>query len=239
MKMVTFSKTKLKGPGQIKEKLSMPPQKLDFYKDIAIIAFPAFENRRSMHDYPFKITSDLGINPARMTDLNMHTYASFNPPAQNKPSSFTITFEKPFSAAAFIFADNYDNQNEIPGRLSISYSPDGKDFTLIKEFNTEKSTHTRVDFPEVVAKHFKITILNYGPAKGAAYTIPEIELLGTDGIPYMPKINDFEVKAGYWIRRRDQRPASPVPANWIIDKEKIVILTDKLDDQWSSYLGYS
>jgi hypothetical protein len=231
MKMVTFSKVNTTGPASFKEQLPAPPITNDFYREIAVIAFPVLSDRRgSMHDVPFEITSQKINNPERMTDLNINSYARFNPPPNNQPVSFTISFKEPFSAAAFIIADNYTNRGETVGKYSIGYSSDGVSFVPIREFNSAKSTHTRVDFPEVSAKHFKITILDFSQANGRASTIPEIELLAKDGIPHMPKINDFEVKAGYWIRARDQRPATAVPSNWVIDRENLLVLTEKLDN---------
>lgn len=233
MKMVTFSRVNIMGPRSYKEQLPSPYTNNNFYREIAVVAFPVLSSRRgSMHDYAFEITSDVKVmNLSYMTDLNMHSSANFNPPPKNGPASFTISFKEAFPAAAFIIADNYNNQNELGGKYRLEYSLNGKTFISIRDFDSDLSTHTRFNFPEISAKHFRFTVLDYGQSRGANFTIPEIELLEKDGIPHMPKINDFEVKAGYWIRRRDQRPASPVPANWLIDREKMLILSEKLDDQ--------
>ena len=38
-KLVTFSETQITGPGQVRKSLPMPPHKLDFYRDIAVVAY--------------------------------------------------------------------------------------------------------------------------------------------------------------------------------------------------------
>ncbi len=237
MKTVTYSRMAVQGPASFHDTLPLPPSKLNFYRDIAALAFPSpASDRKSMHDHRFEVFSDTPVEDLwRIVDMNQNSSATFTPEDHGKPVSVTIAFTNPFSAACLIIADDEENQAERMKRYHLEYSDDGITFHTIKRFSLEGTT-TRINFAEKAANYFRVSVYDFGWLRSGYLNVPELELIGKDGVPYMPKINDFELKAGYWIRRRDQHAALPVPENWIIDAGQQVYISSHMADdgvlQW-------
>jgi hypothetical protein len=231
MKTVTFAKTTVKGPASFKDPLPEPPVKLGFYKDIAVLAYPVLPCAGgSMHDRAFTLSSnDERADLNRIADLNMNSFPGFNLRPGDQPVTVTISFDRPFAAASIILVmvNLPVHQVGLIRKCLLEYSNDGKTFMPAGEFYSAGESGKRSDFAEVRAKHFRFTI----HPGDMAFDIPEFELLEKDGIPHMPKINDFEKKAGYWIRRRDQRPAVAVPENWAINRDDMIDLSDNFDEK--------
>jgi len=99
MKMVVSSETQVHGPSKFEGKIPQPPSKLDFYRDIAVLAFrtPTGE-RTSMREASPTVTLSDAKPAAYAVDGKNSTTVRLGMPKPKAPQFIQMAFARPFSA---------------------------------------------------------------------------------------------------------------------------------------------
>ncbi|WP_298878685.1 glycosyl hydrolase [uncultured Polaribacter sp.] len=209
MKVVVHSEQIVKG-GQINTKLAQPPSRHNFYKDIAVVAYPSLETElEDAKVQPVITSSDTGFKAELAVDHQTNTYADLK---ANQWVQFD--YGKPHtirSLSVFI--------NKRKGRLKLLKSNDGISFTLANKPNEERigkdECYFKEHFKPIKARYFRlVTELNAG--------IYEMKLSANFSLG-----NELE----FTSYRRRKRPIGNPEKNTFINKKDIIVLTDKMNNK--------
>ncbi|MCX6622083.1 MAG: glycosyl hydrolase, partial [Acidobacteria bacterium] len=105
MQVVSWSETNLAGPKHVAIPLPQPRTVRDYYRDIAVVAFPAAGIR--MADAAPKLTLGAGraeFDSAKLMDGNPGTVATLPAPIAGQPLYLNLDFPRPFRARALTLA---------------------------------------------------------------------------------------------------------------------------------------
>ncbi|MGB5942931.1 MAG: glycosyl hydrolase [Leeuwenhoekiella sp.] len=216
MKMVVYSDTLISGGKELNVNLPQPTIMEGFYKDIAVVAYPALDSEIIDAHASAKITtSDSTFNVDLATDGKNGLPSRLNMRNQKKP---WITFDYGSKHGISSIYVSYAQQN-VSAFLEISN--DGKEFTQVRDF--KKSTHVgkkkailSEQFEPIEARYFRITFED-------AIDIREIDFSAFR--PFNKYIDYTGLgKPGNYVNAIRQ----PSSKN-IIRKESILVLTESLD----------
>lgn len=184
----------------------------DFYRDIAVVAFPVSSEDRDVRDLHPHASSSAGPIPGEALwddDFNTIVHLPFN--AGGQPSWIEVTFDREETVYSTSLSlrgtDTYANTNpELSyDDASLEYSHDGVKFSPLIRITHTTDIQQTLTFSPVRARYFRLLLppppVTNAPAVltqfvGPAQTehqIAEWWLYTT------PRINHFESKAGYFI----------------------------------------
>lgn len=232
MKVVTSSKVTVKGGEKIEINLPQPHTKLDYYKDIKVLAFPAIDTTTHYFSAENVQVNFNGwvTDPENLVDGDRYSYCNFGYEKGDEP---VIDFEldNPATFSAINVHQGPRERPVGPQKCEIQYSSDGKNYTTLADFTLD-DIKGGAEFDPVKAKYFRLKIVEWTPKarNGSWAFLSEVELLSPDNITKFPKINDFENKASVWHRRRGLAEARDVPESWLIKKENILDITEQFSD---------
>ncbi|TCD28307.1 DNA-binding protein [Pedobacter psychrodurus] len=213
--------------------LPQPESKENYYKDIAVYAYPSpvGENISTRTVIP-KITASNGTDATGLVQLgNKKNFGS------NEPCYIQYEFAKPFTCRTVtikISGNNYQAQ-----RLAIGVSDDGKNFRPIGRLEAprhgwqdtdEDITHS---IAPTTAKFFRFIYDKKGSEPGsedldAAKWKPSLKLLNLE-LSSEAQINQFEGKNGSIWRVSKRSTEAQIANNFCVPLNKIINLTDKLN----------
>jgi len=236
MKILTWSSTVLDGPGAQSVKLEQPPGKHDFYRDVAVVAFPVTSGERlNGPDSGVKINGSADkTNLERLIDGSTQTRASFDPAQKGHDNFVVFQFPELTEVRSLILRDpgNYRLASPFPGKLEVS--DDGTRYRAIKRFEVNwdvRDAPTRtitIGIKPTSGKYFRFSFGNIYP-----FGFSEVQL-SSRAYPHF-----WEAKAG-WTRHRDhggeavalqESPApksDPLPAGYAVALKDIRIISDRL-----------
>ena len=133
MQRVTTSEVRVTGPTNFSAMLPQPPTTLDFYRDIAVLAFPvpASEDVRMKDFSPGASASGDEQPGSQLTDGDSKTYIRLPVPKRGQPQFAQLEFQKPFSARTVKIVGG-PGMPECSGTIQVS--DDGKKFRTVKPF---------------------------------------------------------------------------------------------------------
>lgn len=236
MKEITFSKSYVKGGQRVQKSLQQPPANLNFYKDVAVMAYPTTTaTKNSMYEQHFTVSSthkSEGLENA--TDANVVSAAKFYHAADSdQPVALLIEFEKPFTATGVAITDVLTNQNERPAKYVLEYSKDGRKFIKVQNMSVAAPKAVKM-FEAITAKYFKLVMTKPGRRKpeNDYFSFHEFELMGANTNASILKMNDFLKKSSNFIRRgRDYFSETPLKDNWSIRKNSLIDITSHLSSE--------
>ncbi len=242
MKEIHATETVVEGGKEIKIKLPQvrPPKK--FYRDIAVLAYPAlpgdgfnFKDAKPtittdadfslkmpwMPDY-VKVLKDPNILPGGIWSKVILV----NPARAKRPQSFTFSFDKPFTAGSVrigVGGPPWDNH----AVYRISVSDDGKNFrTHYTSGTVPKSDVSIIGFSPVTAKYFRLSVLS----------TRENRWLPLYRVDFSPAVTIPEIAKKAFYKHDPFAPNDPfrkqilsIPENNTIRKETVLDLTGKMD----------
>lgn len=216
MKTLTWSRTEVKGPVRFEGRLPRPPVPAsplveDFYRDIAVLAYPTPEGGRV--NGPGSGVTARGSLPGgllrQLFDGDPDTGARFALGSEDRPESHHIvmSFDQPVPVRSLVLRgiEGYTLPQVIPGRLEVS--SDGVEFQQVATFELNWSFegaphHTiSVAFPEVTGRVFRIAF------RGEHVFTPTITLSEIE-LSTRPLVHYWEAKAG-WARSREHGGEAP------------------------------
>ena len=196
MQMLTYSETHVTGGSHFSGALKRPYAWTDYYRDIAVLAFPT----PTGEEHPFsafnpKITANFeGLEGSKIIDGNEKTRCKLG--STNAASKYIqFEFPEPFTAQTLIVEFG---GTIARGVISIQTSDNGNRFTTVADvaaqWNEElfcKLVRITVQFPRSTSRYYRINFQHIFPRGGGTPELAEIRLLST------PRIHYLEHKGGF------------------------------------------
>jgi hypothetical protein len=133
MQFVTSSEVVASGPATFSGKLPQPPMTHNFYRDIAVWAFPtpADEGAVVTPDNPVSITTDApGVDATALADGLGDKFVDFPAASAEKPYYIQAEFAKPVSVRSIRVKVRWDRGSGGP----VQVSEDGVNFRALRRF---------------------------------------------------------------------------------------------------------
>ena len=198
MKMVVWSETEINGGRTWSGRLPQPPSKLDFYRDVAVLAMPEPDQTGPA---PTANSSRLVEGLAQLLDGDFDTHTTFE--AAEKHPAITLTYpaSTPRSSVSIDYFRPHRHQSHegvpsddewLPGGV-IESSEDGRSFRELQRFaesRQEFGSRQEIRFPLTSARYFRITFQRTGGRQALPFHIAELRV--TD----IPRITDLAEKTG-------------------------------------------
>ncbi|WP_396600666.1 glycosyl hydrolase [Algibacter sp. R77976] len=208
MKVVVNSQVITKGGQEVNIQLPQPPARHNYYKDIAVVAYPTLETELIDESVnPIITSSDKTFNVILATDKQTNTHADLKAKGwvqYDYGKAHTIR-----SMNVFI--------NKRKGRLTLLKSDDGVNFTAAHKPKEERigkdECYFYESFKPVTARYFRIeTEMDTG--------IYEMQLSASSVLGNIMEYTSY---------RKNRRPIRNTDAKAFIKKEDIIVLTDKMN----------
>ncbi len=216
MQQIVWTETTVDGGRTVTQALPRPYAKHDFYRDAAVIAFPASAGDESVYrDAIARMTLGGAEAPAaELTDRDLHSSAAAGPDAP-----LVIRMKAPFAAQAVTL---YGEKETPAFNATIEASDDGETWRPVAKVSVgaERGIESpgTANFDETTARYFRVT--------------PNREVKLAEALLYaMPRIPDWDVKAEHDFAMEDvpeQTPADKL-ARYAIDPARVIDVTDKVD----------
>jgi len=217
---VVWSEASLKGGETVNLQLPKPFANREFYKDIAVLAYPSLKGEeqpfRSLLQYV--TVSGKPVDMHVLTDFDFHQSISL----ERVPAEMVLTMSEPFEAACFIVhrekTRSLNGPVDDPPTLQLEASDDGILYAKVCELGTPALRTSEVpafvNFPPVTAKYYRLR--SNKPTK-----ITEIELVAA------PRIEGWDWKANFRYKADafHFNPDEPAPGS-VVNASKIIDLTN-------------
>jgi hypothetical protein len=226
-------------------KLSQPESNENYYKDIAVYAYPSpVGTGVSTRTVKPKITASNGADASGLTNPgNKQNFSS------NQPCYIQYEFEQLFTCRTInikVVRNNYQAQ-----RLAIEVSNDGTNFRSIGRLESPRHGWQDTDedvthnIKPITAKFFRFVYDKRGSEPGAedldaAKWKPSLKLVNLE-LFSQAKINQFEGKNGSVWRVSKRSTSTEIPKDLCVPLQKVMNLTSKLNADgtlnWTPPLG--
>ncbi len=233
MKMFTWSKITVAGNRNISQKIDRPFAKKDFYRDVAVVAYPAESLENSFASANPQITLDDTTNAQILSDGSPVSALIVS-----NGSTIVLKFMNPFKAEKLSILPrkefSWGDLSAHRSNYALSVSDNGKTYKKIKEFEIKGLNITNeILFTPVSAKYFKLEIKSDGNNESwLAFKIAEIELLKKDEKPkYQSSIPFSQDKVGA-LKANDKKnfEFSGTDQSLAIAENTIIDITDKMKE---------
>jgi len=244
MQKVTWSEVHTAGSKLFSDSLPQPPSNQNYYRDIAILAFPSPEGTGiSTATVQPKITTSTGANASFLIKKNNKEIFH-----SDDPCWIQYEFAQPFTCRSVITRGaTYSYQSH---RLRIETSDDGVHFKSLCRLDPARNgwLDTDVDYthsiPAATARYFRFYYDKEGSEPGGedndmAKWKPNLKLKGLE-LSSAAVINQYEGKSGVVWRLAKKTPASELTPAVCVPLDKIIDITDKFQNgklTWSAPAG--
>jgi len=190
MKQYVWSKTSIEGGQEINTKLSEPSSLKNFYRDVAVVAYPMDEKPNSFNQAQPKIEINNVSAETILTDGNPNSEINIK-----KGEVINITFTSAFTANKLVLFPHlkfmWGDLTQVKNQFKLSSSNDGKVFNKIADFDfTGVNRSISASFPLTTSKYFQLECITSNNA------FAEMEFLKDDEIPaYAPQVSYLLEKA--------------------------------------------
>ena len=208
MKVVVNSQVITQGGKEVNLKLPQPPARHDYYKDIAVVAYPSLTTELIDNSAnPIITSSDQGFDTALATDKQTNTFADLK-----AKEWVQYDYGEPHAIRSFnIFT------NKRKGKISLQKSDDGINFTSFMEPRFERIGKDEGFFAEsfepVTARYFRIVA-------DSDFGFYEMNLSANYDLVNWLELTSY---------RRNKKPSKTTNQSLFINKESIINLSDKMD----------
>jgi len=222
MQVLTSSEIRVTGPKKLDQVLPRPAAKLDYYRDIALVAIPTSADDVDSRDFSPKVTaSDPKCEVVRVVDNDPSTLARLASPEQGKPVWIEFELDKPLRVRS-LSLEFRDGWHVYGGQLQAS--DDGKTFRKVAPVKIRHYSHVpfslEFEFEPVESRWFRVVFDSVGN-DAATINLAEVALRGK------PRIKNWLAKAGY-NRVNRMEPAVADPSDNAVPTKEIIDLTSKL-----------
>ena len=168
-KELVWSVTQVQGPGGIDKALPMPLARDRYYRDVAVLAFPASGPLPSVPAKLKASSSYQHYTPDCAVDGNPETRWISNGdkpgqgPMPEHPEWLQLEFAEPLSAAS-LYLEPYPECG--PKECELECSPDGKTFQTLARFTVDPGRAKTVPFAETPARFFRLLVKSAHPYQG-------------------------------------------------------------------------
>jgi hypothetical protein len=226
MQKVVWSETNIEGGRHFEGPLEQPETIANFYRDIAVLAFPTpAADEVSMVGASPKVivsTGDSNVVAQKLFEGDLKTGVRLPHPWPSRPQYIQVDFERPFTARQLRLGMARLARLRTCHGL-VQASDDGKDFRTICGFEVADTT-ALVNFDAVTAKWFRVSFIN------ADYKLKDLEVTELELSPRL-RVDNIAAKALFVGKKesadREEYPKSE--AGTSVSPAQIVNLTSKLD----------
>jgi len=226
MKQYVWTKTTIEGGSDVNIQLAQPLAVQNFYRDVAVVAFPINENLNSYQKAKPKVTLNKTDAAAILNDGNPLSELKIK-----SGEALSIAFSSEFTADKIVIFPrmvfDWSDMTKVSSQFVLSSSADGVKYNKIKdlEFLGVNNSIT-ISFPETKSKYYKLECVK----SIDNYTISEIELLkDTEEPAWLPKISGFIEKIGS-VKSTSENKFDLTPGNMLkgIPEKSIIDLTSSV-----------
>lgn len=218
MQQIVWTETTVTGGKPLTVTLPRPYAKLDYYRDAAVLAFPASAGDESAYRDAIASMHAAGdVAPATLTDRDLNTKVEITPAAP-----LVVTMKEPFTAQSVTL---YSDAEAGAFTATIESSNDGQRWTKVGQL-TALAQHERgieapgtMNFAPVTARQFRIM-----PSRG--------KLRLSEALFYAtPRIDDWDQKGEHAYRMSPAVEPHPTDlrAADAIDPARVIDITANLD----------
>ncbi|WP_041615994.1 glycosyl hydrolase [Spirosoma linguale] len=165
MQQVTWSETVITGGQAVSIPLAQPLTNLNYYRDVAVIAYPSLPGEVSLPTVVQQISAN-GGGVVSADELAGSKGVSIVGDADDKPVTLLIEFKQPYEAHSLAFLSKPLGKPRPSGgfgggpQLTLEVSDDGQQFRKLTSIGTGRSSELSLslaEFPAAKAKFFRIT----------------------------------------------------------------------------------
>lgn len=207
MQEVTWSEAYVAGGKDVTITLPKPLSKLNYYRDVAVVAFPSLPGENSLSSLVSKATVSGSSEPISIDQLAGSQGVAVSPAAGSQSASVLIEFSQPYEAASIAFLSKPLGGAASGGgfgggpQLVLEASDDGTQFRRVTtigagrsagdalslaEFTTTKATFFRITSPN--ARHYSQVRFS-GTARLADWQKKTDNVFGVMGVSTDPSGN--------------------------------------------------
>lgn len=167
MQQVTWSETYAIGGQPLTVPLAKPPTKLDYYRDVAVLAFPSLPGERALSQLASKVTANGTGESMSIDHLSGEQGVTVQPTSGSPSASVQIAFTQPYEARSLAFVSRPLGAAPPGGggfgggpQLTLEASDDGTQFRKVATISAGRSPEnafTLTEFPATKASYFRLT----------------------------------------------------------------------------------
>jgi hypothetical protein len=246
MKQFVWTKTIISGDNNGTVMLSKPYANLDFYRDVAVVAFKTDSDLNSFH----KANPTINIDGQERSEI-LTDGCPVSAIRISRDARFDIVFAESFSADKIVIHPRrsfmWGNMSDFSCGFTLFASDDGKNYKEIKEFQINGLNYSaEIEFPACQGKYYQLKVTEFSNVDAwIPFLIGELELLQKDESPlYNPDIPNLmvkivSVKANQY---EDINSCAEVnPDQKAISSWEVLNISDKMDEngalQWEIQEG--
>lgn len=238
MQQLTWSEAFVTGGQPVNKTLPQPFFKLDFYRDVCVLAYPSLPGEASLASLVKAVTTSDNAT-VNINDLTGESgqYTTVRPANEGAPAWLQLEFAEPFPATSvsFIGAPGATAGAAVPGAplsfgastIVLEASGDGIEFNKVAAINaggsfgsTPEASFATAVFDTTTAKFFRFT-----SAQPRQYG--QLYLSGIERIPNWKAKANFE--GGFWRTTPVADPLRTVQKERTIDPATVINITQFVD----------
>jgi hypothetical protein len=253
MQRLVGSDTVIDGGRRVEVTLPQPPTRLDYYRDVAVLAYPTPAGGDVPNaPVPVRSSSVAGLDLGKLFDTQQPTRVRIAPPPGGAPALVQLDYGRPFTARAISYIqrpnakalviatqvasswdDNFygENMRLNPPLGQLEASTDGEVWQRVCDLPAtgyqHDSWHQRtISYPATTARFFRLNLHGWGRnarAKDDDLMIGGIELHGS------ARIHQWEPKSGNVADFSDLDRTPAYSGDEVIDPAQVIDLTAQLD----------
>ncbi len=246
MQRLVWERIPIAGGQVVRLQIPKPAHNHDFYRDVAVLAFPTPPGGSVRSDQlsPHVTTSDNETNALRLASAgNTDRYRS------ETPCWIQFEFDEPLTCRSVTISP--DGNNYQCQRMSILASEDGENFRLLKQFAPprhgwqDEATPCTHSIPATTAKYFRFAWSPEGSEPGAedldAAKWSPVLKLNSILLHSSATIPSYRGKSGTLWRVSEWADSDTIPSDDCVPLEQIINLSDHLTDdgrlEWNAPPG--
>lgn len=226
MQQIVWTETRVMGGKRVRATLPRPYTKLDYYRDAAVIAFPASHADESHYrDAIASMRTGGPVDAATLTDRDLHSSVMVTPDAP-----LVVEMKAPFRAQAFTL---YGTKETPAFSATLETSDDGQSWSALGKVSVavERGIEApgSINFPAVTARYFRVK--------------PSHKIELAEALLYAtPRIAEWDVKGehGFRMGAVTGGPGDALAPD-ALDPAKIIDISDRVDGQgridWTAPAG--
>jgi hypothetical protein len=251
MKRLVATEIRVTGGKSFLGKLPEPKNKYNFYRDVAVLAFPAQQGAgKSSFSEPVKITSSIsGLDTKKL--FNPDSTSTFRIARNDKGVFINLEFSKDFEARSITYkmqprgkaASSATNVPGPPGEIfvgtgyhvlpdfgQLEVSSDGIHYEKVCDLKPIYKAHESwrqktVSFDVVKARYYRLNLHDWWEASEKNQEL----LINSIVLNSSAKLDQYEEKAGVFSEYIEADKTPKYKESEVIDSEKILNVTDKMD----------
>ena len=167
MQQVTWSEAFVAGGKDVTATLPKPLNKLDYYRDVAVLAFPSLPGEAPLQTLVSKATASGSAEAVSIDQLAGSQGVAVQPSSDGKTGYLQLEFNQPYEARSFAFLSKPVGAPTSGGggfgggpQLTLEASDDGTQFRKVATGSAGRSAEdslSLIEFPATKAKFFRIT----------------------------------------------------------------------------------